>query len=87
MIVTRLGIVCEIFAILACGLALGFWFSWQLVLIAYTAVLFILILGLVEICVQAESARRVGIVLEQANSVRSDFTCFALLYFSLAAHS
>jgi ATP-binding cassette subfamily B (MDR/TAP) protein 1 len=69
---TRLGIIFETLAVLCFGLILGLFYSWQLTLIVLFSAIITFSITYMNIRLQARLKKRSTLILERANSVRSD---------------
>lgn len=69
----RLGVICEIAAMCVFAFAFGLWFSYQLTLILFVALIFLLIITFLDIRFKTKIAERTDQKLEQANSVSTKY--------------
>ena len=69
MIGTRLGVICEGFALTGLGLLFGLLFSWQLTIIGFLPLIAYAMLGLTDIRINMSLKDQVNMVFERASAV------------------
>jgi ATP-binding cassette subfamily B (MDR/TAP) protein 1 len=70
---TRLGVICEAFALSCFGLIFGIFISWQLTIITFVALLIIGIVVYLDMRLILYQSQKSDVILGHASSVRLDF--------------
>jgi hypothetical protein len=73
MVGTRLGVICETFALSCFGLVFGMFFNWQLTMIVFLDFIIIGVIAYLNVKCNAYLKKQSGSILQRANTVRSDF--------------
>jgi len=68
---SRLGMICESFALFASGLIFGLFLSWQLTIIAFIPLAILTVVNYVTIRVNMWSTQQISTIHERASTVRS----------------
>jgi len=70
---TRLGVMCEGFALTIFGLIIGMFISWQLTIVVFIGLTIIAVAVYIEVFVTLSTARKTSLICGQRSSVKFDF--------------